>query len=218
MSLAQVVFNFVVHVMATIGYGGIFVLMIVALTISIPSEVILPFSGYLVFERTFNFWLVLIAASLGSILGTMIDYAIGYYLGRAVVIRYGKYLHLNESSLIGSENWFRKYGDIAVLLTRFVPLIRTLIAFPAGIGEMKVWKFLLYSTVGIVIWNGVLIYIGYSVGPSVQTIINALSSAFTLIEVVSVVVAGLALFLWIRRPRKELHEKESAEPSPTSTI
>lgn len=206
-------FNFIVHTMSTLGYAGIFGLMIVALVVSIPSEIILPFSGYLVYEGTFNFWLVLLVATLGSIVGTMIDYAIGYYLGRAVVLRYGKYIHLSESNLIESEKWFRKYGDPAVLLTRFVPLIRTLIAFPAGIGEMKVWKFLFYSTVGMALWNAVLIYVGYKVGPDVQSIINYISSTFTLVEIFAVVVALAALFFWMRRPKRETNDKEKVEPS-----
>jgi membrane protein DedA with SNARE-associated domain len=217
LSLAQLLFNFIVHTMATVGYAGIFALMIVALAVSIPSEIILPFTGYLVYEGTFNFWLALLVATLGSIVGTMIDYAIGYYLGRAVVLRYGKYIHLSQSNLIESEKWFRKYGDLAVLLTRFVPLIRTLIAFPAGIGEMKVWKFLLYSTVGMAMWNAVLVYIGYRVGPDVQKIIDYISSTFTLVEIVAVMIALLALFLWMRRPKRESKDKEKLEPSPSTS-
>jgi len=210
-------FDFIVHTMSTIGYAGIFGLMILALVVSIPSEIILPFAGYLVYEGTFNYWLVLLVATLGSIVGTMIDYAIGYYLGRGVKLRYGRYIHLSESNLIESEKWFRKYGDLAVLLTRFVPLIRTLIAFPAGIGEMKVWKFLLYSTVGMTLWNAVLIYIGYRVGPDVQTIINDLSSTFTFVEIVAVIVALVALIFWIRRPKRATSGTERVEPSSSTS-
>ncbi len=216
MSLAQMLFNFIVQTMITIGYGGIFGLMIAALAVSIPSEIILPFAGYLVYEGTFNFWLVLLIATLGSIVGTIIDYAIGYYLGRVLVVRYGKYFHLSESSLIESEKWFQKYGDLAVLLTRFIPLIRTLIAFPAGIGEMKVWKFMLYSTLGMALWNGVLIYVGYRVGPDVKGIINSISSTFAFVEVAAVLVAFVVLVFWMRRSKQEPNDKEKAESSPTT--
>src|SRR5487761_1705449 len=180
MSLTQSLFNFIVHLMATAGYGGIFALMVLeSATLPVPSEVVLPFAGYLVFQGTLNFWLVLIVASAGSLLGTLIDYAVGYYLGRAAIIRYGKYVHLGEKSLISSEKWFNKYGPITVLIARFVPLIRTLVAFPAGVAKMKISKFLAYSIVGIVIWDAALIYIGYVVGPSLNSIIAALSSSFT---------------------------------------
>jgi membrane protein DedA with SNARE-associated domain len=200
--------------MQSAGYPGIFGLMILALAISVPSEIILPFAGYLVYTGVFNFWLVLVVASIGSIVGTVIDYAIGYYLGRPVILRYGKYMHLTEKNLVTSENWFKKYGPPAVLLTRFVPLIRTVVAFPAGIGEMKMSRFLAYSTVGLVVWNAALIYIGYVVGPSVKSIINSLSSSFTVIEIVAVLIAGLAIYLWMRRANeKSKKQVEGQEPS-----
>ena len=198
--------------MATAGYGGIFALMVLeSATLPVPSEVVLPFAGYLVFQGTLNFWLVLIVASAGSLLGTLIDYAVGYYLGRAAIIRYGKYVHLSEKSLISSEKWFNKYGPITVLIARFVPLIRTLVAFPAGVAKMKISKFLAYSIVGIVIWDAALIYIGYVVGPSVNSIIAALSSSFTVVEILAVVVAALVLFLWARRSSKQSKKRTEEE-------
>lgn len=106
-------------------------------TFPIPSEVVLPFAGYLVFQGQFNYWLVVAVATAGGIAGTLIDYSIGYYLGRAAILRYGRYVWLNENHLKTSEKWFAKYGNVTVLLTKFVPLIRTLIGFPAGISEMN---------------------------------------------------------------------------------
>lgn len=198
--------------MATAGYGGIFALMVLeSATLPVPSEVVLPFAGYLVFQGTLDFWLVLIVASAGSLLGTVIDYAVGYYLGRAAIIRYGKYVHLSEKSLISSEKWFKKYGPITVLIARFVPLIRTLVAFPAGVAKMKIPKFLAYSIVGIVIWDAALIYIGYVVGPSVNSIIASLSSSFTVVEVLAVVIAALSLFLWARRSSKQSRKRTEEE-------
>ena len=214
MSLASAVFSFVTGVMKSAGYPGIFALMILALAVSVPSEIILPFAGYLVYTREFNFWLVLVVASVGSIVGTVLDYAIGYYLGRSAILRYGKYIHLSEKNLVTSEKWFLKYGSLAVLLTRFVPLIRTVVAFPAGIGEMKMNRYLAYSTVGLVAWNAALIYIGYVVGPSVNSIINSLSSSFTVIEILAVLIAGIVLFFWIRRSNeKSKKAAEGQEPS-----
>jgi membrane protein DedA with SNARE-associated domain len=204
MSLTQTLFNFVVQTMQVAGYGGIFVLMVLeSATLPVPSEIVLPFAGYLVYQGTFNFWIVLILASIGSLIGTLIDYAIGYYLGRAAILRYGKYVHLSEKSLSSSENWFKKYGPITVLLARFVPLVRTVVAFPAGIAEMKIPKFVAYSIIGIILWDAALIYIGYLVGPKVNVIINSLSSSFTIIEILAVVIGAIALYLWIRRASKE---------------
>lgn len=198
--------------MATAGYGGIFALMVLeSATLPVPSEVVLPFAGYLVYQGTMNFWMVLIVASAGSLLGTVIDYAVGFYLGRAAIIRYGKYVHLSEKNLVSTEKWFKKYGPITVLIARFVPLIRTLVAFPAGIAEMKIPKFLAYSIVGIVIWDAALIYVGYIVGPSVNSIIASLSSSFTVVEILAVVIAALVLFLWARRSNKQSKKRTEEE-------
>jgi membrane protein DedA with SNARE-associated domain len=212
MSLTQSLFNFIIGTMQSAGYGGIFALMVLeSATLPVPSEIVLPFAGYLVYQGTFNFWIVLIVASIGSLVGTMIDYAIGFYLGRAAILRYGKYVHLSEKSLISSEKWFKKYGSITVLLARFVPLIRTVVAFPAGIAEMRILKFIGYSIIGIILWDAALIYIGYIVGPSVNAIIATLSSSFNIIEVLAVVIAAFALYFWARRSSKEANKEISQQ-------
>ena len=210
MSLASTLFNFVTGILQSTGYAGIFGLMLLeSATLPIPSEVVLPWAGYLVYTGTFNFTFALIAASIGSLAGTLIDYEIGYYLGRPAIVRYGKYAHLSEKHLVMSENWFKKFGSIAVLLARFVPLVRTVVAFPAGMAEMKLWKFIAYSIVGIVIWDAALIYLGYLVGPSVQSIINSLSSDFTVIEVLAVVAGIALLYFLIKRSNRATREEDT---------
>ncbi|MGI0092449.1 MAG: DedA family protein [Nitrososphaerales archaeon] len=194
------IFQFAVNLTDKSGYYGIFALMVMeSATLPIPSEVVLPLAGYLVFLGQINFWVAVLVASIGSLVGTMIDYSIGYYLGRPAILRYGSYLKLNEKHLVTSEKWFNKYGNITVLLARFVPLIRTLVAFPAGVAEMKVWKFLSFSALGIFIWDGLLIYTGVLAGRNSSQIISSLTNAFTLIEVVIVIGLILSLVLVIRR-------------------
>lgn len=180
-------------------------------TLPVPSEVVLPLAGYLVSIGELNFALVVVVASIGSLIGTLIDYYIGYYLGRAAVLRYGKYVRLNEGHLKTTENWFAKYGNLTVFFARFVPLIRTLVAFPAGIAEMKLWKFVLFSTIGIVIWDAALTYVGVFVGDNYKSIALALQSAFTPIEVTAVVVAVVALVLWARRRKPRQPTTEPAD-------
>ncbi|MHB1909160.1 MAG: DedA family protein [Nitrososphaerales archaeon] len=210
MSLASTLFNFVTGILQSTGYAGIFGLMLLeSATLPIPSEVVLPWAGYLVYTGTFNFTFALVAASIGSLVGTLIDYWIGYYLGRPAIVRYGKYARLNEKHLVMSENWFKKFGSITVLLARFVPLVRTVVAFPAGIAEMKLWKFIAYSIVGIVIWDAALIYLGYVVGPSVQSIINSLSSDFTILEVLAVIVGIALLYFLIKRSNRSTNEEDT---------
>jgi membrane protein DedA with SNARE-associated domain len=204
LSISGEIFNFVVNLIGSTGYAGIFILMVLeGATFPVPSEVILPFAGYLVFQGKLDFWIVVLVATLGAIIGTLIDYSIGYYLGRAAILRYGKYVRLNENHLKTSERWFARHGNITVFGCQFVPLIRTLVAFPAGISEMKLWKFVLYAAAGTFIWNTVLVYAGDLAGQNSSEIISALSSAFNLIEILVVIVL-IVLFavLWTRRSRR----------------
>ena len=178
-------------------------------TLPVPSEVVLPVAGYLVFLGQLNYWVVVVVASVGSLVGTMIDYSIGYYLGRAAILRYGRIVRLNENHLKTTERWFANHGELTVLLARFVPLIRTLVAFPAGIAEMKMWKFVSFSIIGIVIWDANLTYLGLVFGQNYSSIVSSLSNAFTLVEILAVVIAVIVLFLWFRRKPPQ---KEKAQP------
>ncbi len=200
MSISGQIFNFAVNLVGSTGYAGIFALMVLeGATFPIPSEVILPFAGYLVFQGKLMFWIVILVATFGAIIGTLIDYSIGYYLGRAAILRYGKYIRLNENHLLTSERWFSRHGNITVFLCQFVPLIRTLVAFPAGISEMKTWKFVLYAGLGSIIWNTVLVYLGVLAGRNSSAIISTLSNAFNLIEVLVVAALILAFVVWLKR-------------------
>lgn len=179
-------------------------------TLPVPSEVVLPLTGYLVFIGQMNFWLALIFASVGSLIGTLIDYFIGYYVGRSVILHYGKYVKISEWHLATSERWFDKFGEITVFLARFVPLIRTLVAFPAGIAEMKIWKFIVYSLGGILIWDGALIYLGVLAGKNSSQIISVLTHYFTIVEVVAVVATVISAVIYIERRRSRDRSNEGA--------
>lgn len=169
----------------------------------VPSEVMLPLAGYLSYTGTFYFWAAVLVAVAGSLIGNVIDFAIGYYLGRPFVLRYGKYIRLNEKHLATSERWFSKYGAVTVFFARFIPLISTLVAFPAGIAKMNVPKFIGISVVGIFIWDAGLAYIGYQAGANYKVISQDLNTAFTPIGIVAIVVAGVAIFLWTRKKQSK---------------
>ncbi len=196
------VFN--VALSLTAGYPGIFALMVLeSATLPVPSEVVLPLAGYWVYEGHIEFWSAVVVASLGSLLGTSVDYGIGYYLGRPAILRYGRWIRLSERHLGRSETWFTRYGSPAVLLARFVPLVRTVIAFPAGIAKMSLGKFLAFSAVGIFVWDAVLIYLGEVAGQNRDLIINSLQSAFVLVEVVAVGILLVALYVFSKRKKRE---------------
>ncbi len=203
MSLNDTIFNIALSLLSQWGYAGVFTLMTLeGATLPVPSEIILPLTGFLVYKHTLDFWPAVVVASLGGLLGTIIDFSIGYYLGRPAVLRYGRRVRLSEKHLIITERWFANHGGIAVLLARFVPLLRTVIAFPAGIAKMKVGKFLIFSSVGIVIWDALLIYLGFLFGQNYNSIVSSLDSTLPLIGYAS--SAGLVIILLIlaRRSRK----------------
>lgn len=204
MSLNDAIFNIALNLLSQWGYTGVFLLMTLeGATLPVPSEIILPLTGFLVYKHTLEFWPAVAVASLGGLLGTMIDFSIGYYLGRPAVLRFGRKIRLREHHLITAEGWFAKYGNVAVLLARFVPLLRTVIAFPAGIAKMKIGKFLAYSTIGIVIWDIILIYLGVLAGQNASSIISTLDAILPLIGYAAIVGIIIGLLLFSRKTRKK---------------
>lgn len=186
-------------------------MIIASAAVPIPSEVILPVAGYLVSIGHLNFWLVVVLAATGSLIGTLIAYSIGYFLGRAAILRYGKYVRMNEGHLNTAEKWFGKYGNVTVLFCQFVPLVRTLIPFPAGIAEMKLWKFIVFSLVGIVIWDTALVYVGYYVGTNYLAISHTLEQYFTDIGILAIIVAIVFIAFFVAR-RRSPQTKQQQEP------
>jgi membrane protein DedA with SNARE-associated domain len=135
----------------------------------------------------------------------MIDFSIGYYLGRPAVLRYGRKIRLSERHLMIAEGWFVRHGSAAILLARFVPLLRTLIAFPAGVAKMKVGRFLAFSTVGIVIWDIVLIYLGVLAGQNYSTIVHTLDATLPLVGYAALGGVLFALLFLARKSRRKKH-------------
>ena len=190
--------------MASMGYIGLFFLIAgESALLPIPSEIILPFAGYLIFSGNMTFWLAVLVAILGQIFGSAVSYAIGYYGGRPLVLKYGKYFLLSHKHFEHVELWFKKHGMQAVFFGRLLPVIRTIISFPAGITKVNFKKFLLYSTLGITPWTIFLVYIGFKLGEKWQSII-ATFDKFQL-----VVIAGIIVFLvwWVW---KGVHENKTS--------
>ena len=183
------------------GYGGFFGLMILeASSLPIPSEIILPFAGYLVSLGHLDFWLTLIVATVAAVAGSMIDYFIGLkgvevltkyrLLGRAV---------FSENQLKIAAGYFSKYGSAMVFFGRLIPAVRTLISFPAGAVRMPLVKFLAYTVAGCILWNSLLIYVGFYLGSRWEEVAGV--SHYLIIAVVATVVAVFAVYLFKRRKR-----------------
>jgi len=156
---------FVISVISAMGYLGVMLLMAIeSACIPLPSEVIMPFSGYLVYAGQFNLWLVALAGAIGCNLGSEIAYEIGYYGGRPLVERYGSYILITQNELDWADRFFARLGDLTVLLSRMLPVVRTFIALPAGIARMPRLRFHVYTFVGSFPWCLSLAYLGMKAG------------------------------------------------------
>ena len=157
--------NFVIQTISNTGYLGIFALMVAeSALIPIPSEIIMPFSGFLASTGKLNPILIILAGSVGNLVGSLIAYVIGIKLGREVILKYGKYVLLKKSHLDWTEAYFKKYGDRSTFVSRLLPAIRTYISLPAGIAKMNLKKFAIYSFAGSIIWSTMLTYVGVTLG------------------------------------------------------
>jgi membrane protein DedA with SNARE-associated domain len=158
--------RFIIAVISTSGYAGILLLMAIeSACIPLPSEVIMPFSGYLVSTGRFSLWAVAVAGALGCNVGSLVAYYVGAWGGRPLVERYGRYVLVSNHDLALADRFFARYGELAVFIARLLPVVRTFIALPAGVSRMNVWRFHLYTFLGSLPWCWVLAYAGMKLGP-----------------------------------------------------
>lgn len=155
--------NFIISFIERVGYIGLASLMALeAIVAPIPSELIVPFSGFLISSGKFSWFGVLLATTIGSLVGAYFLYALGRYGGRPLIARWGHWVLVKPEDVTKAEEFFAKHGGKAVFLSKFVPIIRSYVALPAGLSRMPVGPFLLYSAAGSIIWNTFLIYLGYT--------------------------------------------------------
>ena len=188
----------VVHVINAGGYGGIVALMgIESACIPLPSEIIMPFAGYLVYRGSFSLFWVATAGALGCNLGSVVAYWIGAKGGRPLVERYGKWVLMSHHDLGRMTHFFQKYGSITVLLARLLPVVRTFIAFPAGIARMPQLRFHIYTFVGSWPWCFALAYVGMKLSEKWHTD-PRFYDAFHRFHpaVVLALVAAIVWFVW----------------------
>ncbi|MBI4453367.1 DedA family protein [Candidatus Woesearchaeota archaeon] len=154
-----------VNIISFLGYGGVFFLMVLeSMVFPVPSELVMPFAGFLIANGKMSFLFVIIFSSLGSLVGSLISYYIGRYGGNKVILKFGKYMFLDETDLMKTEKWFSERGEKTVFISRFIPVVRHLISIPAGIGKMNFKKFCFYTIIGAAMWNTFLAYIGFLLG------------------------------------------------------
>jgi membrane protein DedA with SNARE-associated domain len=159
------VIDFVISFISTLGYPGIFLLSVLeSALIPIPSEIIMPFSGFLVSNGTFDAVGVVLAGTFGNLVGSILTYFLGIKVGRAFILKYGKYILFKKSHLEFTEELFQKYGDKISFFCRLLPAIRTYISLPCGVGKTNFVKFSIYTFLGSLVWNTMLTYVGIVFG------------------------------------------------------
>jgi membrane protein DedA with SNARE-associated domain len=163
--------NGILAIISSFGYAKIFFLMILeSMVFPVPSELVMPFAGFIASQGHFDFTLVIVISSIGSITGSLLSYYIGKRWGYTLVESYGKYFLVDAEDLKKTETWFSKRGEATIFVSRFVPVVRHLISLVAGVGKMNIKKFSFYTIVGATIWNTLLICLGYVLGKNWQEV------------------------------------------------
>jgi membrane protein DedA with SNARE-associated domain len=202
----QIVIPFLNSLYGAVGYLGVLLAMgIESAMVPRPSELIRPYAGFLVSDQTqieplthgpWQFWVVVVVATIGNTLGSLVAYAIGAYGGRPFLERWGRYLLIRPHEIELADRFFERYGAATGFVGRLLPIVRTFISFPAGVTRMPLAPFIVYSTLGALPWSALLVYAGTVLGAHWVDIRHALQPFDLAIAVI--VVAGVVLFIWWR--------------------
>jgi len=169
--LIGILAGWIIMIISSLGYGGVILLMgIESACIPLPSEVIMPFAGYLVYTGELNLWGVALAGAAGCVLGSIPAYYLGAYGGRVMIEKYGRYMLISQQDLHFADRAFEKYGEIIIFIGRLLPVVRTFIAFPAGIARMNMTRFVIYTFSGSFIWCLLLAFAGMKLGEHWETL------------------------------------------------
>ena len=189
----------IIGVISSLGYAGVALLMAIeSCCVPLPSEVIMPFAGSLVAKGTFTLWGAGLAGAIGCVVGSVPAYYLGMYGGRPLILKYGRYVLLSAHDLDLADRAFARFGQIIVLLARMLPVVRTFIAFPAGVARMPMGKFLVYTFVGSLPWCLGLAWVGEKLGEHWDT----LKPYFHRADAVIGALIVLGAVWWVRRHLK----------------
>lgn len=200
--------QFILHIIEQFGYLGVFFLILIENVFPpIPSEVILLFSGFFSTYTNLSVLYMIVASTLGSFLGAIILYYIGKIfnkerLKKIVNGRLGKILFLKEKDIDKADEWFDNKGNKSVFFCRFVPIVRSLISIPAGMSEMPMLKFIIYTVCGSMIWNTILICLGYKLGDNWEYVLTILDKYQMVVIIILIIILGYVIIKFYRKKRK----------------
>jgi membrane protein DedA with SNARE-associated domain len=210
-SLLQLIGSLIIAVISSTGYVGIALLMAIeSACIPLPSEVIMPFSGYLVFTGRFKLLWVAVAGALGCNLGSAVAYYVGALGGRPLAEKYGRFVLVSRRDLDRADHWFARYGNATVFFARLLPVIRTFIALPAGVARMNFWQFNLYTFAGSLPWCLMLAYAGLRLGARWEILRDYFHRFDTVIG--AVVLAAAIWFVYTHWKNRAGQKPEGVRP------
>jgi membrane protein DedA with SNARE-associated domain len=208
----QHIIDFVQHVVRDIGYPGLFILIMLESTlVPIPSELVMPFAGYLAHTGEFSLPVILVINSVAALLGSGLCYWIGKAGGKPLLMKYGKFVGVRKKDVERTESYFARHGRATILIGRFLPVVRHIISIPAGIARMPLAAFFLQTFIGATIWGTVLIFIGYELG-NWAVIAEKLKHVDLL---VGLVIVAVLLALGIRFVLRRRREQQGSAENPS---
>jgi len=187
----------------SLGYPGIFILMAMeSSVIPVPSELVMPPAGYLAHQGEMNIWVAILCGTVGSLVGAYANYFVSQWLGRPLVLKYGRYVWISEEKFQRVERFFLDHGEISTFIGRLLPVVRHLISIPAGIAGMNHLRFTIYTLAGAAIWCTILAWIGYVIGREQALIMHYSRQAVVGVVIFSVILVAV----YVRRHRTRRRE------------
>ncbi len=209
--MLEVFGHYIISLIQSTSYAGIFTLMTLeSALIPIPSEVTMPFSGFLASSGQLSLILVIVVGTIANLFGSLIAYYIGYFLEETLLLKlvkkYGKFILLTEHDYEKANKWFTKYGDKIIFISRLLPGVRTVISLPAGMFEMDIKKFTAYTLIGCLIWSTFLTYVGYILGENWRS----LEGYFRKFEII-LAVFFIVLIIWYLEKHLKILKSKSQD-------
>jgi len=194
-AIISILAQFIISGITSLGYAGVVLMMAIeSACVPLPSEIIMPFAGYLASTGVFTLWGAGLAGAIGCVIGSLLAYWVGYYGGRPMIKKYGRYVLMSYRDLDIADNFFNRYGSSAIFLSRLMPVVRTFISLPAGIVHMDLKKFIIYTFAGSLPWCFALAWIGKKLGDNWNTL-GVYFHKFDL-AIGLAILAGLTWFVW----------------------
>ena len=202
--------HFVTGIVRDLGYPGLFLLITLESTlVPIPSELVMPFAGYLAAQGDFSLPVIIIINSSAALLGSGLCYWLGAAGGKPLLLRYGKFIFVRRKDIERTETWFARHGKATILIGRFLPVVRHIISVPAGIARMPLVPFFTQTFIGATIWGTTLIMIGYELGARWDTVAKQLKRIDMMVGVAIVIVLVAIAVRFVLRRRREQGENNA---------